>query len=73
MLKELLDQNNIQIGDRVSVFLEDWYSGTVLKIDPYSDHRKFYWVELDALGQAILKISRISVFNPKHIKKLEKK
>lgn len=67
----------IHIGDRVKVFLdskfgrdENWVEGTVFKIDPYSDHRRFYWVELDEDVQAMLKIKQISVFNPKNIQKL---
>ena len=68
---------SIQIGDRVKVYLdskfgknEGWYEGTVFKIDPYSEHRSFYWVELDEDVQAMLGIRQISVFNPKNIQKL---
>jgi len=68
----------IRIGDRVKIFLDSkfgmskgWFEGTVFKIDPYSDHRSFYWVELDADAQAILGIKQISVFNPKNIHKLD--
>jgi hypothetical protein len=68
---------NIQLGDRVKVFLdskfqkgEGWFDGTVFKIDPYSEHRSFYWVELDEDAQAIVGIKQISVFNPKNIQKL---
>jgi len=68
---------SIQIGDRVKVYLdtkfgenEGWYEGTVFKIDPYSEHRDFYWVELDQDVQALLSIRQISVFNPKNIQKL---
>ena len=64
----------IRIGDRVKVFLdskygnkEGWYAGTVFKIDPYSEHRSFYWVELDSDEQFILGIKQISVFNPRNI------
>ena len=67
----------IQIGDHVKVYLdtkfgknEGWYEGTVFKIDPYSEHRSFYWVELDEDVQAMLSIKQISVFNPKNIQKL---
>ena len=66
----------IHIGDHVKVFLESnlgnhkgWFEGTVLKIDPYSKHRSFYWVELDADAQEILGIKMISVLNPKNIQK----
>ena len=68
---------SIRVGDRVKIFLdsriakrEGWFEGAVVKIDPYSDHRNFYWVELDADAQAILGIKQISVFNPKNIKRI---
>lgn len=64
-----------QVGERVQVYLnekfgerEGWYTGTVVRIEPYSQHRSFYWVRLDADAQAILHMVEISVFNPKHIK-----
>ncbi|HEX6270914.1 MAG TPA: hypothetical protein VFZ43_11805 [Anaerolineales bacterium] len=68
----------IKIGDRVQVYLdskfwqdEGWFTGTVIRIDPYSQHRSFYWVELDedvhALPGGGTKF--ISVLNPKNIKK----
>ena len=67
----------IQIGDRVKVFLdakfgkdEGWYEGAVVRIDPYSEHRSFYWVELDEDAQALLGIKQISVFNPKNIQNI---
>jgi hypothetical protein len=65
----------IQIGDKVRVYLdskfgekEGWYEGVVFKIDPYSEHRSFYWVELDEVAQSALGVRQISVFNPKNIK-----
>lgn len=68
----------IQIGDAVQVQLDEkfgehagWYHAKVIKIDPYSDHRKFYWVEFNEEAQSILKIKIISVFNPKNIKKIK--
>jgi len=71
-----MDQT-IQVGDRVKVYLnakfgknEGWYEGTVFKIDPYSQHRSFYWVELDEDLQTLLNIKQISVFNPKNIQRL---
>lgn len=64
-----------QVGERVQVYLnerfgerEGWYTGTVVRIEPYSQHRSFYWVRLDADAQAILRMVEISVFNPKNIK-----
>lgn len=68
----------LQIGDRVQIFLdskfgqnEGWYTGTVVRIDPYSEHRNFFWVQLDAEAQSILRVRELSVFNPKNIKKVE--
>lgn len=68
---------DVQIGDRVKVHLDEkfgehegWYEGTIFKIEPYSEHRNFYWVELDAEAQALLKIKQISVFNPRNIEKI---
>lgn len=68
----------VQIGDRVEIHLDakfgeraGWYKGTVIRIDQYSEHRSFYWVELNAEAQAILRTSQISVFNPKNIRKIE--
>lgn len=67
----------IHIGDRVRVRLEakalggeDWFEGTVVRIDPYSGHRSFYWVEFDEEVQAILGINQISVFNPRNIRRV---
>ena len=66
----------IQVGNRVQIRLdskfgekEGWYTGTVVRIDPYSEHRSFYWVQLDAEAQSVLKVREISVFNLKNIKK----
>lgn len=67
----------IRVGDRVQVFLdaktwgtEGWYEGTVVRIDPYSEHRSFHWVELDEGARAALGrgIRLISVLNPKNIR-----
>jgi hypothetical protein len=66
------------IGDRVKVFLdskswksEGWFEGTVIRIDPYSDYRSFYWVELDeAIRDAKGNRTKlISVFNLKNVKR----
>ena len=66
-----------QIGERVEIFLdskfgenEGWHAGIIFKIDPYSEHRSFYWVELSAEVQVLLGIRQISVFNPKNIRKI---
>lgn len=68
---------SIQLGDRVKIYLdskfgmnEGWFEGTVIRIDLYSEHRSFYWVQLDEEAQAILNIKQISVFNPKNIIKM---
>ena len=69
----------IRVGDRVKVFLgsnfwqsEGWFAGTVQRIDPYSEHRSFYWVELDEVVFANLgtETKFISVLNPKNIQKI---
>jgi len=54
-----------KIGDRVKIRLNhaDWYEGRIVRIDPYSAHRSFYWVELNEGAPVKL----ISVFNPKNI------
>lgn len=68
----------IKIGDRVQIFLDakvwgsdGWFDGTVVRIDPYTKHRSFYWVELDDdLAALIGKGTRlISVLNPRNIRK----
>ena len=68
---------SIQIGDRVKIHLDSkfgmnggWFEGIVVRIDPYSEHRSFYWVELNAEAQVQLGIRQISVFNIKNIQKI---
>ena len=67
----------IRVGDRVKIYLDSkfwksvgWFEGTVVRIDPYSTHRQFYWVELEVEVEAVQggKSSLISVFNPKNLK-----
>jgi len=67
----------IILGSQVKVYFgekfgekEGWYQGIVVKIDPYSEHRSFYWVELNAEAQAQLGIQQISVFNIRNIQKI---
>lgn len=69
----------IRVGERVKVFLdskfwasEGWFEGTVIRIDPYSRHRQFYWVELDVEVGAKQggNSNVISVFNPKNIQSI---
>jgi hypothetical protein len=71
--------DEIRIGDRVKIYLdssywktEGWFDGTVVRIDPYSDHRSFYWVELDTEVQATRggRTNLVSVLNPKRIVKI---
>jgi hypothetical protein len=71
--------HSIKVGDRVSVFLdsrfwksEGWFNGMVVRIDPYTEHRSFFWVELDDTAEAILGTATklISVLNPKNIKRV---
>ena len=71
MMTELL-----QVGDQVEVYFdarfgekEGWYAGTVFRIDPYSEHRSFYWVRFASETETRLGMSQISVFNPKNIRK----
>lgn len=70
--------DELKIGDRVEIFLDakvwgndGWFAGKVVRIDPYSKHRSFYWVELDEDSAALLgKGARlISVLNPRNIRK----
>jgi hypothetical protein len=68
----------IKVGDRVQIFLksefwksEGWFDGVVVRIDPYSEHRSFIWVELDEEAKALSGSGRlISVLNPKNIRKV---
>jgi len=71
--------DEIKIGDRVQIFLnaknwgrDEWFGGKVIRIDPYSEHRSFYWVELDndALKTLGSRMKTISVINPKNIRKI---
>lgn len=70
--------DEIRIGDRVQIFLaaetwgsEGWFEGTVVRIEPYSAHRSFHWVELNEEAQAVLGVRQVSVFNPKNIRKAQ--
>ena len=68
---------SFQIGDRVEIYLdakfgerEGWHSGTIFRIDPYSNHRSFYWVRFEPEVEALLGMPQVSVFNPKNIRRL---
>jgi len=70
--------STLKAGDRVKIYFdgkygesEGWYEGVIIKIEPYSQHRSFHWVQLNAEAQSIVGIKLISVFNPKKIQKLE--
>jgi len=73
-------EDSFPIGERVQIFLESktwgtegWFEGTIVRIDPYSEHRSFYWVELDEESAAALGrgIKLISVLNPRNIRKTQ--
>jgi len=66
----------LRVGDRVRVRLDSgnwktsgWFEGTVVRIDPYSAHRSFHWVELDVQVQPIQggRTNMVSILNPKNI------
>jgi hypothetical protein len=68
---------SIRVDDRVKIYLdskfwksEGWFEGTVVRIDPYSKHRQFYWIELDLEVESLQggKTYLVSVFNPKNIR-----
>ena len=66
--------DSYQIGDRVEIYLDEkfgdkegWHAGTIFRIDPYSEHRSFYWVKFDTAAQTGM--TQISVFNTKNIRK----
>lgn len=70
--------DEFQPGDRVRVFLdsafwwsEGWFEGSVVRIDRYSEHRSFYWVELDLEVEAAAggRTRLVSVLNPARIVK----
>jgi hypothetical protein len=70
---------SIRVGDRVKVLLdsqfwesEGWFEGIVVRIDPYSEHRSFYWVELAETVAAKIGSSTklLSVLNPRNIEKM---
>ena len=63
-------------GTRVRVYLDSqywrssgWFEGTLVRVDPYSEHRSFHWVELDTEVEDAAGGRRhlISVLNPRHI------
>jgi len=71
--------DDLQIGDRIRVNLDSgywrsrgWFEGSVVQIQPYSNHRRFYWIELD-LEVELAQGGRtrlISVLNPRKLEKI---
>jgi len=69
----------LRVGERVKVYLdskfwesEGWFEGTVVRIDPYSHHRQFYWIELDMSVRAVQggETNLVSVLNPKNLQRI---
>jgi hypothetical protein len=69
----------LSVGNRVKVFLDSrywrstgWFEGTLVRIDPYSEHRSFHWVELDLDVRPLSGGSTrlVSVLNPAHIERM---
>lgn len=65
-----------QVGDRVRILLESdtwgnmgWLEGRVVGMEPYSQHRCFYWVQLDVPPPGAPRL--ISVLNPKKIQRVD--
>jgi hypothetical protein len=68
----------LEPGDRVLVYLSPshwntagWFPGTLVRIDPYSAHRSFHWIELDlaAVPRQGGPMNLVSVLNPRHIRR----
>ena len=75
-----MSRGDLAVGDRVKVFLESrywrstgWFEGTLVRIDPYSEHRSFHWVELDLDVRPLAGGSTrlVSVLNPAHIERMQ--
>ena len=71
---------SLRVGERVKILLDSgfwessgWFEGTVVRIDPYSAHRSFYWVELDIAVQSMQGVSTtlVSILNPGRIQRIE--
>lgn len=70
------DPSSLAVGDRVRVYLDPaiWrtaggFEGTIVRIDPYSAHRSFYWVELDVHVELARggRTNLVAILNPKHM------
>lgn len=74
-----MEDEIISIGDRVEIYIKapmvgsaGWFEGVVVRIDPYSAHRSFFWVELLPEMHALVGYTgQISVLNPRNIRKLQ--
>ena len=75
-----MSTGDLAVGDRVKVFLDSrywrstgWFEGTLVRIDPYSEHRSFHWVELDLDVQPLAGGSTrlVSVLNPSRIERMQ--
>jgi len=71
---------SIRVGDRVRILLDSefwqgagWVEGTVVRIEPYTVQRSFYWVRPGDEAAANLggMPGLISVLNPNKIQKVE--
>ncbi len=65
-----------RVGDRVRILLDSdtwgnlgWLEGRVVGMQPYSQHRSFYWVELDSPPPGAPRL--ISVLNPNKIQRVD--
>jgi hypothetical protein len=72
----MIEDTPLTPGDRVRVLLDSdywrttgWFEGTLLRIDPYSAHRGFHWVELDVEVEPAAggRTRMVSILNPNHI------
>jgi len=66
-------------GTRVRVYLDSqywrssgWFDGTLVRVDPYTEHRSFHWVELDIEVQPAAggRTRLVSVLNPRYIESI---
>ena len=72
-------EGHLAVGDRVRVRLSGkywrssgWFEGMIVRIDPYTANRGFFWVKLDSEVQPLQggSTDTISVLNPRHIRKI---
>ena len=67
----------LNVGDHVEIHLDTaiwesrgWFPGRISRIDPYSAHRRFFWVELEQEVRMVdgAATRLVSVFNPTKIR-----